>query len=186
MNLATRSASQQRGAILVIVLIMVGVFMIIVTSLVASSNINFRIAGNQQYRMEAKVAARNAIEAYLSESANFSLPLPNADQLLGVDFDGDGVNDMTAIVPPASCTKAKTIQVSELDPTVKADVACLGGKKDHRGIIGSSGAVGGGDSWCSRMNWEVISTVDDIATGASVAMVQGVYTRAVVGTPCPI
>ena len=179
--------STQHGAVLIIVLVMVGIFMIIVTSLVGSSNINFRIAGNQQYRMEAKIAARHGLETYLSNDANFELPLPNADVPVGIDFDGDNVDDLVAVLPPAVCTKAETIKVSELNPTVQADAQCLGsGAGQQSGIIGGTGSGStAGNSWCSRMNWQVSAAVNDDATGASVNMFQGIFMRAVVGTPCP-
>lgn len=192
----TSPVSSQRGAVLIIVLVMVGIFMIIVTSLVSSSNINFRIAGNQQNRMEAKITARNAMETYLSNPANFSLPLPTSAQLIGTDFDGDddpstdaddiNTMDMWASVAPPRCTRSTTIAVSELDISKPDEAQCIGSASgQNTGIIGASGPITSGNSWCSRMNWEVASTVDDQSTGAKLAMYQGVYMLAVVGTSCP-
>ncbi len=182
---------KQGGAVLVIVLVMVGIFMIIVTSLVASSSISFRIAGNQQYRMEAKLAARNAIESYISNPANFSLPLPQGNTVFDFNFTGktdnggSPITEMSAVVSPPVCSRATPIGVNELDTTKKEDVQCVGSSRSTPGIIGASGAQGNSDSWCARMNWEVDAEVADGATGAEMEMSQGLSTRAVIGTPCP-
>ena len=184
-------ASGQRGAVLVIVLVMVGIFMVIVTSLVASSSINFRIAGNQQYRMEAKSAARNAVEAFISNPDNFSIPLPQGNSIFDFNFNGvldaggDPVVDMSASVAPPVCTKSEAIGVNELDTTKAEDVQCIGSARSTPGIIGGSGPQGNADSWCARMNWEVNASVADEATGAEMEMAQGLSMRAVIGTPCP-
>lgn len=181
--------SSHSGAVLVIVLIMVGIFMIIVTSLVATSNINFRIAGNQQYRMEAKVAARNALEAYLSNDANFISP-PLASITYPFNFNGDTQNgedvyDMSATVAPAVCTLSQPISQVLLVLTDPDDAQCAGGVQKNQGIIGASGPASSSASWCSNMNWQVTSAVDDQATNVALAMIQGIAVRAATGTPCP-
>lgn len=186
-----KHASKQRGAVLVIVLIMVGIFMVIVTSLVTTSSINFRIAGNQQYRMEARSAARNAVEAFISNPDNFTIPLPQGNSTFDFNFNntldaaGDSTIDMSASIAPPVCTKSEAIGVNELDTTKAEDVQCVGSARSTPGIIGSSGPQGNADSWCARMNWEVNARVADDATGAEVEMAQGLSMRAVIGTPCP-
>lgn len=176
--------NRQQGAVLIIVLVMVGIFMIIVTSLVSSSNINFRIAGNQQYRMEAKAAARNAVEDYISNSANFKLPLLPNDLVYSFDFDGDGVDDISASVAPPVCTKAEVVSIGELVLSNPDDFQCrLDPPKS--GIIRSGGPSGNDNSLCARMNWDVGAEVADASTGAAIEMHQGIYMMAIVGTPCP-
>lgn len=183
--------SSERGAVLVIVLVMVGIFMIIVTSLISSSTINFKIAANQQYYMEAKLAAKNALEGYMSNPANFKIPLPTVNSVFTYNFDGktdgngDDVVDMSATVSPPSCTAAKAISQLDLDLTKPEDAQCAGSIQSNQGIIGASGAAANTDSWCSNMNWEVAASVDDAATGVQLDMTQGVSTRAIIGTPCP-
>lgn len=184
--------SKSRGAILIIVLVMVGIFMVIVTGMVATSNINFRIAGNQQYQLEAKTAARNSIEAFISNGANFALPLLTSATVFTFNLDGDvdasgnDIDDISASIAPPVCTRSEPIGVNELDPSSADDVQCLGsGAGQNTGIISSGGVSGSGDSWCSRMNWEVESVVDDVNTGAAVSMNQGLFMRAIIGTPCP-
>ncbi len=194
MNIGMHPLARERGAVLIIVLVMVGIFMIIVTSLVGSSNINFRIAGNQQYRMEAKIAARNAMERYISNPANFTLPLPTSTQLIGTDFTGDdnpasetddqNTMEVWASIAPPVCMRSRTIPISDLDISKPDEAQCLGsGSGQNTGILGSGGAAG--NSWCARLNWDVNSVVNDATTGAKIDMHQGIFMLAVVGTSCP-
>ena len=176
---------RSRGIILLLVLVLLGILMIIVATLVSSSNVNFRIAGNQQYRLESRVAAQNAIESYISNSANFSLPLPTASSSIGIDLDGNGVNEYTAVVPPATCVRSQPIKNSELDISNADDQPCYGsGSMQNSGVLSSSSG-GSGNSWCSKMMWDVRSTVSDAATSANITLHQGIYLRALLGTPCP-
>lgn len=176
---------RQSGVVLIVVLIMLAVFSVIVFNMVSGSNINFKIAGNQQYRMEAKSAARNGIEAYISNSANFELPLPQENAIQGSDFNGDGVDEMSAVIPPPECLRAKPIKMAELDVASPADAQCLGtGQSSNPGILSDGGSSGSGNSWCAKMTWDVRANVSDNTTGANVVMHQGVYLRAIIGTPC--
>tara|TARA_R110001599_G_scaffold57562_4_gene158160 strand:- start:1149 stop:1712 length:564 start_codon:yes stop_codon:yes gene_type:complete len=176
---------QQRGVVLIVVLIMLGVFSVIVVSMIGGSNINFKIAGNQQYRMEAKMAARNGVESYISNPANFALPLPTSDAYVNSDFNGDGVADMIAVVAPPNCLRAVPILQSALDVADPHDAQCLGSaQQNNSGLFHASGSSGAGNSWCSKMTWDVGARVSDAKTGVDVAMHQGVYLRAIIGTTC--
>jgi hypothetical protein len=180
-----KDLSRQQGAVLVVVLVMLGILTIIVAAMVNSSNINFRIAGNQQYRAEAQLTAQNAIETYISNEANFIIPLPTAEISIPTDLDGDGVNEYTAVVSPPVCLRSIPIKLTELDIKRADDASCYGsGAVQESGLL--TGGVASGNSWCSRMMWDVQSKVDDAAlTGASVEVHQGIYLRTLLGTPCP-
>lgn len=175
----------ERGVILVVVLVMLAVMMLVVVALVQTSNINFKIAGNQQYKLEAKTTAQHGIETFLSNSANFTLPLPTASSVIGVDLNGDGVDDMEATVTPPSCLSATVIGLSELDFSNPEDSPCFGSAAmQNTGILSDTSASQSGNSWCSEMLWNLQSTVDDAITSAQVTLNQGVYTRAIIGTTC--
>jgi Tfp pilus assembly protein PilX len=175
----------QRGVVLVVTLIMLGIFTVIVVGMVTTSNINFKVAGNQQYRLEAKSAARNAVEAYISNAANFQLPLPTVSTEMASDFNGDGTVDMTATVAPPDCIRSVPIMMAELDVTDEDDAQCYGTTQNaNPGILNSGAIASTGSSWCSRMNWDVAAVVADTTTGASIEMHQGVYLRTLIGTPC--
>lgn len=179
------SFSRQQGAVLIVVLVMLGILTVIVAAMVNTSNINFRIAGNQQYRAEARLAAQNGIETYISNEANFTIPLPTAAIPIATDLDGDGVDDFVASVSPPVCLRSIPIKLTELNVTKVDDASCYGsGAAQESGLLSDAAATG--NSWCSKMMWDVQSTVDDTAvTGASIEVHQGVYLRALLGTPCP-
>lgn len=175
---------QQRGVVLIVVLIMLGVFSVIVASMLTSSNVNFKIAGNQQYRVEAKLAASNALETYISNPANFSLPLPTTNSNIQSDFDGNGVADMVAVVPPPSCLRIAPVLRSEL--SYPKDKDCIRTAQDIDANIfrDEEGVATVTNSGCVKMTWDVQANVTDTVTGTNLEMHQGVYLRAALGTTC--
>jgi hypothetical protein len=189
-----RPASES-GVVLIVVLVMLGIFMLIVMSLIGSSNINIKIAGNQQARMEAQVAARHGLEAYISNPANFAVPLPNADSFIGVDFNGDGNTDLFARLLRPACNSSVPMELTEIHSNIQADVNaglfasewydCLGGTPPPSGLLTDAG-IAAGSEWCSIMSWNATADVDNELTGAQVTMHQGVQQTALLGTPCPL
>lgn len=176
----------QRGVVLIVVLIMLGVFSVIVVSMIGGSNINFKIAGNQQYRMEAKLAARHALETYVSNPNNFALPLPVGTSVVDLDFNGDGVADMAASVPPPSCLRSAPVLRTELNERYARDRDCFKSVQVVGGNIFSdnNGTAAVLKSGCVKMTWDTVATVNDSVTGAALEMHQGVYLRAGEGTTC--
>lgn len=180
-----RNLAGQQGAVLVVVLVMLGILTVIVAAMVSTSNINFRIAGNQQYRAEAQLSAQNAIESYISNEANFLIPVPTSPLDIATDLDGDGANEFVATVQPPVCLRSIPIKTIELKVDRGDDASCYrSGALQESGLL--SDTIASGDSWCSRMMWDVQATVDDSAvTGAAIEVHQGVYLRTLLGTPCP-
>lgn len=179
---------EQRGVVLIVVLIMLGVFSVIVMSMLGGSTLNFKIAGNQQYRMEAKLAARNALETYISNPNNFASPLPTADSVIPVDFNGDGITDMSASVKPAACLRTAPVFRYQLKATKPGDRACFRTVQVVGGNIFSdtSGTAAVLKSGCVDMAFDTFAIVDDKATGAGLEMHQGVTLRAAEGTTCNV
>ncbi|SFA69255.1 PilX N-terminal domain-containing pilus assembly protein [Azotobacter beijerinckii] len=180
-----RLPDRQRGAVLLVVLVMLGILTLIVAAMVNSSNINFRIAGNQQYRSEAQLSAQNAIEEYISNEANFTIPLPTSSVTISTDLDGDGTDEFSAVVEPPVCLRSIPIKLLELKVKSTDDAPCYGsGAVQESGLL--SDGVASGNSWCSKMMWDVQSTVNDAkVTNALVEVHQGIYLRTLLGTPCP-
>lgn len=176
--------NKQGGVVLIIVLIMLGIFSVIVSSMLTSSNINFKIAGNQQYRVEAKLAARNALETYISNPANFSLPLPTANSNIESDFDGNGVIDMVGVVPPPNCLRIAPILRSELSYPKDKDCIRTAQDVDDNIFRDNEGIASVTNSGCVKMTWDVQANVVDTVTGVNLEMHQGVYVRAALGTTC--
>ncbi len=185
MSRVSQRPARQQGAVLLVVLVMLGILTLIVAAMVNSSNINFRIAGNQQYRAEARLSAQNAIEEYISNEANFAIPVPTSSVTIPSDLDGDGTNEFSAVVEPPVCLRSIPIKLTELNLQNSDDASCYGsGSVQESGLL--SDGVSTGNSWCSKMMWDVQSSVDDTGvTNARVELHQGVYLRALLGTPCP-
>ena len=186
MNNTIASDKAQRGVVLIVVLIMLGVFSVIVVSMIGGSNINFKIAGNQQYRMEAKLAARHALETYISNPNNFAQPLPVGPSVIDIDFTGDGIADMAGSVAPPRCLRSAPVWRDELKARNKNDRSCFNsvGEVDGNIFRDTAGTPAIKKSGCVKMTWDTVANVNDDLTGAAVEMHQGVYVRAAEGTTC--
>lgn len=68
---------RQRGAALLVSLMMLIILTLLGLSAVNMSTINFKIVGNRQASMEASMRTQNAIEAVLSDVDNFINPTAN-------------------------------------------------------------------------------------------------------------
>ncbi len=79
-------AAHQRGAALVIALIMLTLITVMVTSAFTVSTVNARTVGNMQWRGEAVAAANQAIERVLGSPFTDA---PRAETI-DVDIDNDG------------------------------------------------------------------------------------------------
>lgn len=145
----------QRGATLVVGLIMLVLITLMVTTAFMLSNTNLKSVGNMQYRDEAIASANAAIEHVIG--LNFTSL--NAPQPFEMDLDQD------ANTPPYQVTvTVEGCRRSTLAPTY--DPAELSGV--------SSGIANTSDF---DTVWELKAVVSDALTGASVTVLQGVRKR---------
>ncbi len=154
----------QRGATLIIGLIMLVLITLIVVNAFTLSSSNLKSVGNMQVREEAIAAANQAAERVIS--SNFTNAL--GAQSFTVDINKDGTDDYTVSVAIPVCKRA--LQAASASPS---DV--------EMGASMSSGA-----KW--NTEWDIDSTVTDAASGASVRVRQGVRVlleQAVKDTACP-
>lgn len=93
----------QRGAILVVGLIMLMLITVMVTLAFKFSTSNLKSVGNMQSRNEAIASANKAIEQVVG-SWDFGTP-PSADQI-NVDIDNDGTVDYVVDIATPICVKA--------------------------------------------------------------------------------
>lgn len=144
------SARSQRGATLIIGLIMIVLITLIVVNAFSLSSTNLKAVGNMQVRNEAIAAANQAIEQVLSS------PFTNAPaaQSLNVDINKDGTNDYVVAIALPTCRRA--VIAASADPS---DVE-----------LGPS--LSSGSTW--NTEWDIDSTVIDATSGASVRVRQGV------------
>ncbi|KAF3997804.1 PilX N-terminal domain-containing pilus assembly protein [Glaciimonas immobilis] len=93
---------KQRGATLVVGLVMLLVLTLLVVSAIRMGNANLKTVGNMQAKNEATAAAQQAIEQIMSNLNNFYAPTA---QTIGVDIDNDGVADFTVNTSAPVCLK---------------------------------------------------------------------------------
>lgn len=143
---------RQAGVSLVVSLIMLVVITLLAISAIKSSNINLRIAGNVQSRDEARAAAQQAIELFVSNATNFSSP-PAAATLSNIDVNKDGTNDYAISIAAPKCRRAAIQQPAR-------STQCASGVK--------SGL------YCWDTLWDVEATATNAQTGVSQVVTQGI------------
>lgn len=161
----------QRGAALLIGMIMLLLITLVVTAAFNLSNANLTAVGNLQTRNEAVAAANRAIEEAASSllvpgsdgSPSLSPPQPTVSL---VDINNDGVTDYTVNVAAPVCVRA-----------TKALDSGGGGSTGPGGVTGGASSSGSGlatlpDQYNSV--WDISTTVTDSVTGTSTAVRQGV------------
>jgi hypothetical protein len=172
--------SAQRGATLVIALIMLVALALLAVWAFNSSTANLRIVGNTQARQEAVAAVQNAIELTISSSAFTKNPTAVAANPIAVDVNGDGVNDYSVTLSPAPyCYRYRVIPTSALDLSAPAfkDKKCLGPTQTDFGTDNDSATGGSVDSICASTDWTVRAVMTDAVSKANVAINQGMTVR---------
>lgn len=153
---------RQRGATLVVGLIMLLLFTLMVSSAFMMSSTNLKAVGNMQSRNEAIAAANMAINLLVSTSFADS---PSAEEV-EVDLNDDGTTDYTVSIAEPECVAA-----SEATATAPSSVT-LQSMSDS--------------TW--NTVWEVRATVNDPVTGAAAVVRSGVrvlLSQAEKNTVCP-
>lgn len=83
---------KQRGAVLVVSLLILLVMTVLVVASVNTGTINLRITDNVRARFDARAIAQHGVDLVLSDVDNFSDSPPTS---VNVDLDGDGTVDAT-------------------------------------------------------------------------------------------
>jgi Tfp pilus assembly protein PilX len=171
---------RQKGATLLIGLVMLIVLTLIVISSFNFGKTNLEIVSNMQQRQETIGAAQQALELAINSSRFVEYPLDvytepcNGSNKLCIDVNGDGANDVNVELKPApTCLVAQTIKSSSLNFAKEEDTQCSTGVQQTAGIEGSVT----GDSRCSETIWEITAHAEDVATGATADVTQGVAIR---------
>jgi hypothetical protein len=144
----------QRGATLIVGLIMLVLITLMVTAAFMISTGNLRAVGNMQYRNEAIAAANAATEEVLNSLLTGGSEVAPPGQEIGVDINNDGSFEYNVVIAPPAC--------------VRASKAAPG--------FSSSLSLGKAMSTTSFWNtiWDIQADVNDAATGATVRVRQGV------------
>ncbi len=148
------TSKQQRGAALVVGLIMLTLITVMVTSSYSLSASNLKAVGNMQFRSEAVAAANKAIEQVLSS------PFTNAPtgETIDVDLNSDGITDYHVQFATPVCVGASQAAASAMPPSSSS--------------LGSAFAAPPGDY---ETVWDLDATVTAAnGSGATVTVHQGV------------
>lgn len=145
---------RQRGATLIVSLIMLALITILVTSAFTMSHVSTQSVGNMQNRDEAIAAANKAIEQVLSS------PFTNdpAAESIDVDINNDDSNDYAVDFAAPTCVSALQIAAPSIPPSSLS--------------LGSSFATAASNYY--QTVWDLDANVTDARTGTSVRVRQGV------------
>ena len=134
---------QQRGATLVIALIMLVVITLLAVSSLSTTNMNLKVVGNMQSRGEALHATQQALETvistplFIANPANAVLIPCGTANTLCTDLNGDGTPEYTTrLNPTPSCVAVKAIRVNELNLSNAEDLGCAAGQAQQFGVAG--------------------------------------------------
>lgn len=170
----------QRGATLLIALIMLVLLTLFALSAMNTGTTNLKVVGNMQARSEALGAAQQAIETvissplFISNPGNAVLNPCGAANTLCTDVNGDGTPEyVTKLTPQPACVAVKPIKVSELNLTVPEDLGCVASQAQQFGVAGGAS----GDSLCANAVWEITAETTGVDTSAKVTVTQGLGVR---------
>jgi Tfp pilus assembly protein PilX len=154
-NSIALTAVEQRGATLVVGLIMLLLLTIMVTSAFTLSSTSLKSVGNMQSRDEAIAAGNSAIEQVLQSSFTDS----PASQEIDIDLDNDGAADYRVNFTAPACVNGA--QVAVADPAGPVD-------EDHLEMAATSSGI-------YETVWDLHATVTAVSDdGTQVHVHQGV------------
>jgi Tfp pilus assembly protein PilX len=177
----------QRGATLIVSLIMLLLITLLAVSSFTLGKTNLQIVGNMQQRNQAFAAAQGAIATVISSTQFTTAPANAIPAPCGgvantacVDVDGDGTTDVNVVVNP-TCDSIQPIPVTELDFSNPNDAGCAIGASQDFGVVGASN----NDSMCSNSVWDIQSSATDQMSGANFVIDQGIAVRVASTDACP-
>jgi Tfp pilus assembly protein PilX len=183
----TAPPHRQRGATLIVSLIMLLLITMLAMSSFTLGKSNLQIVGNMQQRQQAFAAAQSAVATVISSTQFTTTPanaIPNPCNGVAnttcVDVNGDGVTDVNVAVT-AACDSIQPIPVTQLNFADPNDAGCLIGASQNSGISGASN----NNSMCSNSVWDVQASATDAVSGANSVVDQGVAVRVPSSAACP-
>ncbi|MEP7083156.1 MAG: PilX N-terminal domain-containing pilus assembly protein [Betaproteobacteria bacterium] len=164
-----RFPAQQRGATLIVGLVMLVLLALHALASFTSGSTQLRIIGNMHERQAAQAAANAAIGIVLSTSDFVTQPAGVA--ATPVDVDTGGSNYRVSVTP--TCSAALSLGAGKLDPESADDLQCI------------AGAAFGGASLCATSYWNLRAVTAPAAgapaTGVTTEINQGAAVRLEVG-----
>lgn len=173
------SIRMQRGAALLIALILLAAITFLSVSGFNAGTANLRSVANSEALLEATSAAQAAIDRTISSILFTTQPEAVAAAPIGIDIDGDGTSDYQPELQPApACTRVAPLRMTDLNPADDADLACLGSSVSRTsGIDSADASTEAGKSMCASSEWLIRTQARHARTSVEVALVQGVAVR---------
>ncbi len=178
---------RQRGAALIVSLIMLLLISLVAISSFRLNSGNLQIVRNSQQRAEGFAAAQSTIEKVISSTqftatpAN-ALPSPcnGVPNTRCVSVNGDTTIDITVVVS-VTCESVQPIANSSLNLSLPNDEGCAIGANQTFGVVGSTSNA----SMCSNSVWDVAASSTDVTTQANYVIHEGAAVRVPATTSCP-
>ena len=181
--------ARQRGATLIIGLIMLLLVTLLAVAGVRLSTTHVQVVANEQFRTEATTVANYALDLAINSTSFTSaaqLPQLNAVSLQQVTHAADSKALAVAYTAP-QCQRYRYLKKSELTKkdangndvvNQTGDETCFSGTSSTGiTIVDTSATTVDDNSLCVTTLWELGATVTDNQTGAAVTVNQGVEMR---------
>lgn len=173
---------KEKGAILLVSMIMLVVLTLLVVFAIRSGNTNLRIAGNMQSQAEAGAVTQLVIEQVIEQvKVTENLALIAAQS---VPVSVGAVTYNVAVEAMANkCVFEIPVLNSALNPANANDLPCFESPDEDRAIT-AGGALASRLSACKQQQWDIEASVTDGASGAKVTQVQGIAIRVPATVTC--
>lgn len=180
-----RSVQGQRGATLVVSMIMLIVLTVLVVYSIRSGNTNLRIAGNMQRQTEALMSTQQVIEQVIEQIKTVDnialIPAQNVSVTNAGATYSVTTNSLGAV---GACILEVAVANADLDPANPDDVQCFESQDVDRAIT-SGGTMSTTLSTCKQQHWEIQAGVNDATSGTQLTQVQGITIRVPGTVACP-
>ena len=169
---------KQKGATLLVGMIMLVVLTLLVVFAIRSGNTNLKIAGNMQSQAEVSAATQQVIEQVIEQVKVTENPSLIPAQTVPVTMGN--VTYTVSVSAIDTCVNEIPILNADLNPAEANDVPCFEGADDDKALF----VDGSGNfkqttkpSACKTQQWEIEAGVTDDVSGAQVTQVQGISIR---------
>ena len=172
---------KQKGAVLMVSMIMLVVLTLLVVFAIRSGNTNLRIAGNMQSQAEAGAAAQQVIEQVIEQ-----IKVTDNIGLIPAQTVPVSMGAVTYTVQAAAMNKCLVevpVLNTALNPANANDVPCFESADEDKAIK-ADGTLTTKPSACKTQQWDIQAGVTDGASGANVTQVQGITIRVPATVTC--
>jgi Tfp pilus assembly protein PilX len=175
--------NKQKGATLLVGMIMLVVLTLLVVFAIRSGNTNLKIAGNMQAQTEVSAATQQVIEQVIEQ---IKLPATDISQIKAQTFTvpaGNASYTVTVQAMSDKCLVEVPVLNADLNPTNPNDVPCFESPDEDKAIT-ATGQLTTKPSACKTQQWEIEAGVTDVNSGAKATQLQGITIRVPATVTC--